>query len=126
MSSSDPFVPTPRTQVRRLAKRGVYDRDVVHAILDAGLICHVAVNVDGSPVVLPTLYGREGEMLYLHGSGANRMLKTMAEGADVCVAVTIIDGLVMARSAFHHSVNYRSVVIFGKAELITELDRKSA
>jgi hypothetical protein len=121
----DSFQPTPRTTVRRLAKRGVYDRATVHAILDEGFVCHVAFIADGSPVVIPTGYGRDGDRLYLHGSAANRMLKTMATGADVSIAVTLVDGLVLARSAFHHSMNYRSVVLFGKAVPITEPSEKA-
>jgi nitroimidazol reductase NimA-like FMN-containing flavoprotein (pyridoxamine 5'-phosphate oxidase superfamily) len=121
----DSFSPTPRTTVRRLPKRGVYDRPTVHAILDEGFICHAAFIADGSPVVIPTAYGRDGDQLYLHGSAASRMLKTMATGVEVCVAVTLVDGLVLARSAFHHSINYRSVVVFGKAQLISDRDRKA-
>jgi nitroimidazol reductase NimA-like FMN-containing flavoprotein (pyridoxamine 5'-phosphate oxidase superfamily) len=118
------FSPTPRTTVRRLPKRGVYDKAAVYAILDEGFICHAAFTVDGSPVVIPTGYGRDGEQLYLHGSAANRMLKTMAAGVEVCVAVTLVDGLVLARSAFHHSINYRSVVVFGTAHPITDPTEK--
>lgn len=110
-----PFTPTPRTTVRRLPKRGVYHREMVHAILDEGLVCHVGF-IDGeTPVVIPTAYGRHGDTLYLHGSAASRMLRGLAAGINVCVTVTLLDGLVMARSAFHHSMNYRSVVILGKA-----------
>ncbi len=119
------FTPTPRTTVWRLAKRGVYDRAAVHAILDEGFICHVAFNVEGAPVVIPTGYGRSGEQLYLHGAAANRMLKTMAGGVEVSVAVTLVDGLVLARSAFHHSINYRSVVLFGTAQPISEPAEKN-
>jgi nitroimidazol reductase NimA-like FMN-containing flavoprotein (pyridoxamine 5'-phosphate oxidase superfamily) len=121
----DPFSPTPRTTVRRLAKRGVYDRPTVYAILDEGFICHAAFIADGAPVVIPTAYGRDGDQLYLHGSAANRMLKAMAAGVEVCVAVTLVDGLVLARSAFHHSINYRSVVIFGTAQLISDPVKKN-
>ena len=116
----DRYEPTPRTQVRRLAKRGVYDRDAVHAILDEAFICHVGFLVEGRPVVIPTAYGRAGEQLYVHGSAASRMLHTIGEGLPVCVTVTLVDGLVLARSAFHHSVNYRSVVIFGTARELTD------
>jgi nitroimidazol reductase NimA-like FMN-containing flavoprotein (pyridoxamine 5'-phosphate oxidase superfamily) len=119
------YIPTPRTTVRRLAKRGVYDRDAVHAILDEAFICHVAFNIDGAPVIIPTGYGRQGEQLYLHGAAANRMLKTMAGGIEVSVAVTLLDGLVLARSAFHHSMNYRSVVLFGTARPIRDPAEKS-
>ena len=110
------FTPTPRTTVRRKPTRGVYDRDMVFKILDEGLICHVGFNDDeGCPVVIPTGYGREGERLYLHGSAASRMLRSLAGGIPVCVEVTLLDGMVLARSAFHHSMNYRSVVVFGEA-----------
>jgi uncharacterized protein len=114
------FTPTERTQVKRLPKRGNYDRETVHAILDAGFVCHVGFNVDGQPYVIPTNYGRAGETIYLHGSAASRMLRTMSEGVPVSVTVTHVDGLVLARSAFHHSVNYRSVVILGTARLVED------
>ena len=106
---------TERTKVRRLPKRGHYDRETIHAILDEALICHVGFVVDGSPVVIPTIHWREGDTLYVHGSSASRMLRSLKEGVDACVTVTLLDGLVLARSAFHHSMNYRSVVVFGKA-----------
>jgi len=115
------FAPTPRTTVRRKPTRGVYDRETVFAILDEALICHVGFNdAEGRPVVIPTGYGRKGERLYLHGSAASRMLRSVAEGIPVCIEVTIIDGMVLARSTFHHSMNYRSVVIFGTAVPVTE------
>jgi hypothetical protein len=114
------FAPTERTQVRRLPKRGVYERETVYRILDEGLICHVGFVSEGKPVVIPTGYGRKGDTLYVHGSPASRMLRTLGQGADVCITVTLLDGLVMARSAFHHSMNYRSVVIFGKATLVED------
>ncbi len=109
------FAPTQRTQVRRLPKRGTYDRETVYRILDEGLVCNVGFVADDKPVVIPTGYGRKGDTLYLHGSPASRMFRALGQGADLCVTVTLIDGLVLARSAFHHSINYRSVVIFGKA-----------
>jgi nitroimidazol reductase NimA-like FMN-containing flavoprotein (pyridoxamine 5'-phosphate oxidase superfamily) len=112
------FTPTDRTQVKRLAKRGNYDRDTVYKILDSGIVCHVGFNVDGQPYVIPTNYGRAGDILYIHGSAASRMLRTLSEGIPMCVTVTHLDGLVLARSAFHHSVNYRSVVILGTAKLV--------
>jgi len=112
------FQPTERTQVKRLPKRAHYDRETVYQILDTAFVCHVGFNVDGQPYVIPTNYGRAGDTLYLHGSAASRMLKTLSEGVPVCVTVTHIDGLVLARSAFHHSVNYRSVVILGTARLV--------
>ena len=112
------IAPTERTRVNRLPNRGVYDREAIYAILDEAFICHVGFVVDGKPVVIPTGYGRCGNTLYIHGSSASRMLRTLKEGVDVCVTVTLLDGLVLARSAFHHSVNYRSVVVFGKASLV--------
>lgn len=118
------FQPTARTQVKRLPKRGYYDRETVYKILDAGFVCHVGFSVDGQPYVIPTNYGRNGDTLYLHGSAASRMLKTLSGGVPVCVTVTLVDGLVMARSAFHHSVNYRSVVILGTAYLVEDLTEK--
>ncbi|HXW14437.1 MAG TPA: pyridoxamine 5'-phosphate oxidase family protein [Terriglobia bacterium] len=114
------FTPTERTQVHRLPKRGVYDREAVYGILDEGLVCHVGFVVDGMPVVIPTGYGRKDDMLYIHGSTASRMFRALGEGADVCITVTLLDGLVLARSAFHHSMNYRSVVIFGKATVLND------
>ena len=118
------FIPTERTQVHRLPKRGVYDRERVYSILDEGLVCHVGFVVDGKPVVIPTGYGRKGDTLYLHGSPASRMFQALGQGVDVCITVTLVDGVVMARSAFHHSMNYRSVVIFGKASLLNDPDAK--
>src|SRR5438045_2671421 len=118
------FTPTPRTQVKRLPKRGVYDRETVFRILDEAFVCHVGFVVDGQPYVIPTNFGRVGETLYIHGSAASRMLRTLSEGIDVCVTATLVDGLVLARSAFHHSFNYRSVVVFGKARVVTSKDEK--
>ena len=117
---SAPIRPTERTTVRRLPKRGSYDRGVVEAILDEGLVCHVGFVADGQPFVIPTTYGRVGDLLYIHGSAASRMLKTMGGGIPVCVTVTLLDGLVLARSAFHHSMNYRSVVVLGVAEEVAD------
>jgi len=114
------FTATERTQVRRLAKRAAYDRDTVYRILDEGLVCHIGFVAEGKPVVIPIGYGRKGDTLYIHGSPASRMLRALGDGADVCVTVTLVDGLVLARSAFHHSMNYRSVVIFGKATLVED------
>jgi nitroimidazol reductase NimA-like FMN-containing flavoprotein (pyridoxamine 5'-phosphate oxidase superfamily) len=118
------FTPTERTQVKRLPKRGRYDRDTVYSILDAGFVCHVGFSVDGQPYVIPTNYGRSGDTIYLHGSAASRMLRTLSEGVRVSVTVTLVDGLVLARSAFHHSVNYRSVVILGTARLVEDSAEK--
>lgn len=112
------YTPTARTRVKRLAKRGVYDKASVHAILDEGFVCHLGFSVDAQPYVIPTSYARAGEVLFIHGSGASRTLKTLARGVDVCVTVTLIDGYVLARSAFHHSLNYRSVVTLGRATLV--------
>src|SRR6202789_427544 len=117
---TQPFTPTPRTKVQRLPDRGKYDRETVHAILDQGFVCHVGFVVEGQPFVIPTNYARVDEVLYLHGSSASRMLKTLSGGVDVCVTVTLVDGLVLARSAFHHSINYRSVVALGKARLVDD------
>jgi nitroimidazol reductase NimA-like FMN-containing flavoprotein (pyridoxamine 5'-phosphate oxidase superfamily) len=114
------FTPTERTQVKRLPKRGKYDRETVYGILDAGFVCHVGFCVDGQPYVIPTNYGRSGDTVYLHGSAASRMLRTLSQGVPVSVTVTLVDGLVLARSAFHHSVNYRSVVILGMARLVED------
>jgi uncharacterized protein len=118
--------PTKRTQVTRLPKRGDYSEATIHGILDAGFLCHVGFVVDGQPFVIPTGYGRMGDTLYVHGSSASRMLRTLAGGVEVCVTVTLVDGLVLARSAFHHSMNYRSVVLFGMATLIESSEEKTA
>src|SRR5208337_4772487 len=107
--------PTARTRVVREPQRGVYDRDAVYQILDEGLVCHVGFVSDGQPFVIPTSYGRSGDNLYLHGSPASRMLRRLGEGVPVCVTVTLLDGLVFARSIFSHSMNYRSVVVLGRA-----------
>ena len=118
--------PTPRTTVKRMRKRGSYDREVIHAILDRTIVCHVGVVIDGSPRVLPTLHARIDDRVYIHGAASNRMIRTAAEGVEICLTATLIDGLVMARSAFHHSVDYRSAVIFGVAHEVTEPVRKLA
>jgi uncharacterized protein len=117
---------TPRTTLKRLPKRGSHERDVIDAILDEGFICHVGFSVDGQPFVIPTGYARVDDRLLIHGSQASRMLRRLSEGIDVCVTVTLIDGLVLARSAFHHSMNYRSVVIFGRATAIEDRKQKNA
>lgn len=116
---------TKRTRLKRLPKRGHFERETINAILDEAFICHVGFVVDGQPYVIPTGFGRVDDDLYIHGSAASRMLREMSKGVDVCVTVTLIDGLVIARSAFHHSVNYRSVVVLGKAELVTDADEKN-
>jgi uncharacterized protein len=118
------FTPTPRTQVRRLADRGRYDSETVHQILDEGFLCHVGFVLDGQPFVIPTGYARVDDAIYIHGSAASRMLKTLAGGVQVCVTVTLVDGFVLARSAFHHSMNYRSVVMLGHATPVEDLEEK--
>ena len=110
----------------REAHRGLYDRETVNQILDEGLMCHVGFVADGQPYVIPTLYGREGNVLYIHGSVASRMLRNLQGGLPVCVTVTLVDGLVLARSVFNHSMNYRSVVILGKATLVDDPAEKLA
>jgi uncharacterized protein len=119
MSADLPLSGTQRTTIHRLRERGRTDRADLYAVLDAGLVCHLGVIVDGSPVVLPTGYGRDGDTLYLHGSSANRGLLS-ADGQEVCVTVTHLDGLVCARAVFHHSMNYRSAMIFGTARLVID------
>ena len=120
------FSPTSRTEVHRLPKRGVYDKDRIYAILDEGVICHVGFVVDGQPFVIPTGYARQGDHLYLHGSPASRMLGALAGGIECCVTVTLLDGFVLARSAFHHSMNYRSVVVLGRARFVEDAAEKEA
>lgn len=120
------FPQTQRTTLRRLPKRGVYDRELVYPILDEGFICHVGFAVDGETFVIPTGYARAGDQLFIHGSQVSRMLRTLSSGIDVSVAVTLVDGLVLARSAFHHSINYRSVVMFGRASMIEDREAKLA
>lgn len=115
---------TERTRVRRLANRASYDLETIHSILDEALICHVGFAVEGKPVVIPTIHWREGNQLYFHGSVASRMLRNLRDGVDACVTVTLLDGLVLARSAFHHSMNYRSVVVFGKAREVSDREEK--
>lgn len=121
----DKYVRSARTIVKRLPDRGHYDRETIYAILDEAFICHVGFVADGQPYVIPTGFARIGDDLYIHGSSASRMLRNLAQGIDVCVTVTLIDGLVLARSAFHHSINYRSVVVLGKAELVEDADEKN-
>ena len=116
--------PSPRTQVERLPERGHYDRETIYGILDQAFLCHVGFVVDGQPFVIPTGYGRSWDSLYIHGSGASRMLRNLSAGVPVCVTVTLLDGLVVARSLFHSSMNYRSVVILGQARLVTDPDEK--
>lgn len=121
---SQPFCPSPRTRVVREPQRGVYDRDAAYAILDEAFICHVGFVSDGQPYVIPTSFGRAGDVLYIHGSAASRMLRRLSEGIPVCVTVTLLDGLVLARSVFNHSMNYRSVVVLGTATLVENSEEK--
>ena len=116
--------PSARTRVRRHPERAHYDRETVLAILDEGLVCHLGFLVDGVPFVMPTMYARRGDVLYVHGSPASRMLRSAAGPADVCLTVTLLDGLVLARSVFNHSMNFRSVVVLGRAEEVVEPDEK--
>jgi nitroimidazol reductase NimA-like FMN-containing flavoprotein (pyridoxamine 5'-phosphate oxidase superfamily) len=117
-------VPTPRTRLKRRVQRGHYDRATIDAILDEGLVCHVGFAHEGYVTVLPTAYVRHGDSLYVHGSTANRMFRAMRDGADACITVTLLDGLVLARSAFHQSMNYRCVVLYGRAREVTEESKK--
>jgi len=112
--------PTRKTKVRRLPDRGKYDREVINSILNEALICHVGFTVEGQPYVIPTGFARIHDALYIHGSAASRMLRNLAKGIDVCVTITLLDGLVLARSAFHHSINYRSVMLFGQAQKVED------
>ena len=116
--------PTKRSQLRRLPKRGSRDAQLIHAILDAGFVAHVGFQTDGQPFVIPTLYGRDGDKLYLHGSSASRLVTELEKSIPVCITVTLLDGLVLARSAFHHSINYRSVVAFGITQKVKDGERK--
>jgi hypothetical protein len=116
--------PTPRTRVVREPDRGVYDRDALNRILDEAFLCHVGFVADGQPFVIPTSYGRDGDTLYIHGSAASRMLRNLNQGGPVCITVTLLDGLVLARSVFNHSMNYRSVVILGTATLVSNPEEK--
>jgi uncharacterized protein len=119
-------MPSARTRVVREAHRAVYDREIIYRILDEGFLCHIGFSVDGQPFVIPTSYGRKDANLYIHGSAASRMLRQMNNGVPVCFTVTLLDGLVLARSVFNHSMNYRSVVILGKATLVEDPAEKLA
>src|SRR5438270_10322072 len=123
---SQSYTPTPRTRLVREADRAVYDRETVYRILDEGFLCHVGFVADGHPFVIPTSYGRKDDSLYIHGSAASRMLRQLKESVPVCVTVTLLDGLVLARSVFNHSMNYRSVVVLGKATLVDDPKEKLA
>jgi len=115
---SDKIEQTNRTKLKRIPKRGTFERETINQILDEAFVCHVGFAVGDQPFVIPTLYARDGNNLLIHGSAASRMMRNLSKGIEVCVTVTLVDGLVLARSAFHHSMNYRSVVIFGTAESI--------
>jgi uncharacterized protein len=123
---SETQMPTARTRVVREADRAVYDRETVYRILDEGFLCHAGFVVEGQPFVIPTSYGRKDASLYIHGSAASRMLRQFKEGVPVCITVTLLDGLVLARSVFNHSMNYRSVVVLGKAKLVDDPEEKLA
>lgn len=117
---SNNLTTTPRTRVVREPQRAVYDRETISQILDEAFLCHVGFVADGQPFVIPTSYGRDGDLLYIHGSAASRMLRNLSQGVPVCVTITLLDGLVLARSVFNHSMNYRSVVILGTATLVDD------
>ena len=120
----DNVMPSVRTRVVREPDRGVYDRETLNRILDEGFLCHVGFVLEGQPYVIPTSYGRDGDVLYIHGSAASRMLRNLSGGIPVCITVTLLDGLVLARSIFNHSMNYRSAVILGTATLVDHPDEK--
>jgi uncharacterized protein len=120
------FTPNERTRVVREPQRGIYDRETIYKILDEGFVCHVGFAMEGQPYVIPTMFARVGEAIYFHGSAASRMLRGAAAGVSVCVTVTLADGLVLARSVFNHSMNYRSVVALGKAQLVDAREEKVA
>lgn len=122
----EPFTPTERTRVVREPQRGVYEREEIYKILDEGMVCHVGFAAEAQPYVIPTLYARVGDAIYFHGSAASRMLRGLSAGANVCVTVTLTDGIVLARSIFNHSMNYRSVVALGKATIVEEPAEKLA
>jgi len=122
---NDNITQTERTRLRRLPKRGAFDRETVYSILDEAFICHIGFTVDGQPYVIPTAFGRIENDLYIHGSSASRMLRTLSGGVEMCFTATLVDGLVIARSAFHHSINYRSIVVLGMATLVEDLGEKN-
>ena len=118
------FDKTVRNRVSRIPERGKYDTDTIYAIIDEALVCHVGLVTDGRPVVIPTIHARDGNQLLFHGSSASRLLKHLKENHDICVSITLLDGLVLARSVFHHSMNYRSVVLFGKGVIVDDPAQK--
>lgn len=120
------FAPTARSRVRRRPKRGHYDRETVYAVLDAGFVCHVGYAIGGQPYVTPTCYWREGDAVYWHGSAASRMLRHLEQGVECCLTVTHVDALVLARSGFNHSINYRSAMLFGRAHKVEQPEEKLA
>ncbi|WP_330273046.1 pyridoxamine 5'-phosphate oxidase family protein [Lentzea sp. NBC_00516] len=122
MTSDVQLSPTPRSTVIRGKKRAVEDRQVLYDILDAGMVCHLSVEVDGAPFLIPTAYGRDGNTIFLHGSTGSRSIRSMLEGKQVCVAVTLVDGVVYSRSVFHHSMNYRSAIIHGTAKIAEDTE----
>ncbi len=122
-ATSDPR--SERVQVRRIPARGDYDQATIHAILDEALVCHVGIVDDGQPVVIPTIHVRVGDEVFLHGSKGSRLLRTLEMGGEACITVTLLDGLVLARSAFHHSMNYRSVVLLGRGRAVESREEKS-
>ena len=126
MSDTKELQVTQRSKIKRLPKRGSQERELIYSILDEALLAHVGFVNNEQPFVIPMAYGREGDRLYLHGANLSRLLKTLEQGVDVCITVTILDGLVVARSLFHHSMNYRSVVLFGKAKLVENENEKMA
>ena len=123
-NTPETFGVTPVNKVKRMHERGRYDRKTVYAILDAAVVCHIAYVIDGRPYCTPTAFWREGDHLYWHGSSASRMIRTQGQGLPVCLTVTHLDALVMARSGFHHSVNYRAVMAFGTAHIVDDVERK--
>lgn len=124
--SSEAFAVTDKTKLKRVANRAVYDKQEIYAILDEALLCHVAFDWNGAPALIPTAHWRIGDHLYLHGSSKSRMMQILANGAPACIAVTLVDGLVLARSTFHHSMNYRSVIVYGSGREITDPTKKDA
>ena len=118
------FIPTERTKVNRLSKRGFYDKETIYSILDGGIICHVGFTLKGRPFVIPTAYVRLDDFIYIHGAKSNQMINAINNGSEACITITLLDGYVLARSAFHHSMNYRSVVVFGKGKIVEEQEEK--